>query len=334
MLIYASVRRLLAFLSAGFFLCSSDVRAEPTLPSGSSAPDSQAVRRVTVRFKFEPQRKWPADIPTTIVIPALDAPLQTGSYRLTNLRRSKEIEIDGNLAHEVTPNGNQPILLEANLDVLKFDLNPLLNPPPVDQPPLPADALRYLKTSKWIDLTGSLLRRTARPLKAETDIETVRNILQWMKANVNEYKWPRPKPYRGVEDTIRYGYGDCGSWSDLLVALCRANGVPARVVRVLFGYGPSGGTVNTHMESEVFIRGIGWRPILAGILTNATVEEMLGANDHRYVLWFHFPPGTDRWEAVSPLQMAEYMLAPNSKHPTAEVEYISHNHSNEDRPMP
>jgi hypothetical protein len=334
MLIYASVLRLMAFLSAGVFLCSSDLLAESAPPSGFSAEDSEAVRRVTVRFKFEPHRKWPADLPTTIVIPALDAPLQTGSYRLTNVRRSKELQFDGNLAHEVTPNGNQPIHLEVNLDVRKFDLNPLLNPPPVDQPPLPADALRYLKRSKWIDLTGSLLRRTARPLKAETDLGTIRNILQWMKANVNEYKWPRPKPYRGAEDTIRYGYGDCGSWSDLFVALCRTNGVPARVVRVLFGYGPSGGPVNTHMESEVFIRGVGWRPILAGILTNATVEEMLGANDHRYVLWFYCPAGSDRWDANPRLQMAEYMLAPNSKHPTAEVEYVSHNPSNEDRPMP
>jgi hypothetical protein len=64
MLIYASVLRLMGFLSAGVFLCSSDVRTEPTLPSGSSTADSQVVRRILVPHGViaTPEPSWLATV--------------------------------------------------------------------------------------------------------------------------------------------------------------------------------------------------------------------------------------------------------------------------------
>ena len=59
----------------------------------------------------------------------------------------------------------------------------------------------------------------------------------------------------GAVAALEAKIGDCTEYSDLLVALCRAQGVPARVIE---GYTSSWVSVPQHNWTEVWLRDYGW----------------------------------------------------------------------------
>lgn len=56
----------------------------------------------------------------------------------------------------------------------------------------------------------------------------VEAIYDWVQANIQYQE----QPLKGAVDTLHDGHGDCESMSGLFIALCRASGVPARIVWV------------------------------------------------------------------------------------------------------
>jgi len=54
------------------------------------------------------------------------------------------------------------------------------------------------------------------------------------------------------------GKGECGDYSSLFIALCRARGIPARPI---VGYWAISGNDQTHVWAEFFLEGIGWIPV-------------------------------------------------------------------------
>jgi hypothetical protein len=151
-------------------LGSASARAETVSNAAASAmpgdPPSgletegvlQPPRQVTLRFTFDPKRKWPANEPMTIAIPVMNSPFQSGNYRLTNVRGYREVNIGGNIAVEISPQQDQPFYLEMNLSIRKANLNPFLKRPDTNAPPLPDEARAYLLSSSWINLNTPLLR--------------------------------------------------------------------------------------------------------------------------------------------------------------------------------
>ena len=62
----------------------------------------------------------------------------------------------------------------------------------------------------------------------------------------------------GAVDTLKLKGGDCTSYTDLFVALCRACNIPARAIE---GYTISSGNISIgHDWAEVYINDIGWVP--------------------------------------------------------------------------
>lgn len=105
--------------------------------------------------------------------------------------------------------------------------------------------------------------------------------------------------YRAVRDTLRYdasltgelgalaalegGHGDCTEYADLLTALCRANGLPARTVNGL-ALGNTGENPNHHW-TEVLLNDLGWVPVDPTL--GATLPQAALVHQHpetRYVL--------------------------------------------------
>jgi transglutaminase-like putative cysteine protease len=62
-------------------------------------------------------------------------------------------------------------------------------------------------------------------------------------------------------ETFERGHGACGSQSLLLAALCRAAGIPARVVWGCLYTPEYGGSFGHHGWSEVYMGEAGWIPI-------------------------------------------------------------------------
>lgn len=85
----------------------------------------------------------------------------------------------------------------------------------------------------------------------ETDKEKARAIFYYI---VKNYRYFYPPSCRGVNSFLKLKKGDCGEFSMLFTALCRAINIPARTVVGSWAYGK----MNAHVWNEFFIEEEGW----------------------------------------------------------------------------
>jgi len=92
-------------------------------------------------------------------------------------------------------------------------------------------ALRlYLQASPFIETRNGKIRKLAKQLKEEAGDknawQTVEYFYDWVRDNI-EYK---KGPIKGAQKALKDKTGDCEELSSLFIALCRLNGIPARIV--------------------------------------------------------------------------------------------------------
>ncbi len=88
--------------------------------------------------------------------------------------------------------------------------------------PLPAD----LASEPFIETDHALIKEMAGRLKAKSNRETAQRIYDWVVENIHYAGYV--KNSRGALYALKHRNGDCTEFATLFVALCRANGVPAR----------------------------------------------------------------------------------------------------------
>lgn len=94
--------------------------------------------------------------------------------------------------------------------------------------PAPRDAQDWLAPERYIESDHEAIAAQARALKSATDEGTVRNIHGFVAASV-DYAGYAPEDF-GALYALRQRRGDCSEYACLVVALCRAAGIPARMV--------------------------------------------------------------------------------------------------------
>lgn len=77
----------------------------------------------------------------------------------------------------------------------------------------------------------------------------------------------------GAKYLLDNGVGECGDYSALFIALCRASGIPARPV---VGYWAISGSNQTHVWAEFYLEGVGWIPV------DVTIGQMEKENRDYY----------------------------------------------------
>jgi transglutaminase-like putative cysteine protease len=140
-----------------------------------------------------------------------------------------------------------------------------------------AERTEHLKAEKFIEVNDPVIRKIADGIDGPTqrlarmtqpqgvaasqsaDIETVQEILQWLRRNVKYDPENRPS---GAASTAKLGKGMCQEFSELFVALCRAKGLPAKYVGGLnTSFDKRNPNSNpSHAWAEVFLTGLGWVP--------------------------------------------------------------------------
>lgn len=128
----------------------------------------------------------------------------------------------------------------------------------------------YLKHEKYLEKNHQLVRDAADGISGETDIDVVKGIYDYVLDNM-EYSILGQREW-GAARAIELKKGDCTEYSDLFVALCRAKGIPARVVSgYTVGFGP---TTKGHNWVEAYLNDYGWVPFdpTAGDVTNPIVR--------------------------------------------------------------
>jgi len=134
-----------------------------------------------------------------------------------------------------------------------------------DAPPFPGDfgadpALAdYLKPDRLIESDDPVLAHKARELTegAKDSWEAAVRLGTWVAENIG-YEIPGGGTARKTYDLRA---GECGAHSALHVALCRAVGIPARVVWGCMYVPDRGGAFGQHGWSEVYMGEAGWIPV-------------------------------------------------------------------------
>src|SRR5262249_28980601 len=131
----------------------------------------------------------------------------------------------------VVPQGSKTFPLTTKVTVQPYSYKKELAK--VTSKPLPDEARASLGPCEGIDPKSPALKKVVAGLKADSGVETARNILAWMKKNV-EYKLDKPNiaelDFKSVDEVIDRGHAECRGYAMLFTGLCRAAGVPARPV--------------------------------------------------------------------------------------------------------
>lgn len=156
------------------------------------------------------------------------------------------------------PDIPQEVIIEAEVEIFKSGLSAQKMRKKVPHDP---DALNYLGSGRFITPQEPLVRSIAESLKGENPESTVKAICTYL-ATALTYK--RTQPGRqGCLATLEKKTGVCSDYSDLMVAMCRANGIPARVSggHVINGdFIPGWDKEEGHVWVDVYLEGYGWVP--------------------------------------------------------------------------
>ncbi len=116
----------------------------------------------------------------------------------------------------------------------------------------------FLASEELVESDDPEIRALAAAVGGETDREMAAEICR-LVGRLLDYR--RETENRGALAALRRGWGNCTDYSHLMVALCRAKGIPARTARGLlversFGEGEFGEFL--HRWVEVHLEGCGW----------------------------------------------------------------------------
>lgn len=117
----------------------------------------------------------------------------------------------------------------------------------------------YLVSEGRLEADDPQIKETAESFGGSNQLEIVSRIYSFVLDRM-QYSGYNPSDV-GAAKALARGTGDCTEYSDLFVALCRAKGIPARVIE---GYSTDSGT-NTlsfgHNWTEVYLDDFGWVPL-------------------------------------------------------------------------
>jgi tetratricopeptide (TPR) repeat protein len=112
---------------------------------------------------------------------------------------------------------------------------------------------RYMRSEPWIEITDAV-RAKAREIVGDevNPYRKAKKIFNWVVYNIR-YEFPDWES-RGAARSFARLSGDCGEFSVVFCAMCRAEGIPARTVTAIWPWG--GG----HQWAEVLLPPYGWVP--------------------------------------------------------------------------
>jgi transglutaminase-like putative cysteine protease len=115
----------------------------------------------------------------------------------------------------------------------------------------------FLKAEPLLESDHPEIQALAVTLKGDSEFKTIENIFSWVSLNLVYEGYVREN--RGALYGLLHKTGDCTEFAALFVALCRANGIPARMMG---GYvAPEGGLLDLgdYHNWAMFYHGGYWR---------------------------------------------------------------------------
>lgn len=126
--------------------------------------------------------------------------------------------------------------------------------------------IRYTQSEPWVEITNDICAKSYEIVGTETNpYLKAKLIYDWVISNMS-YEYPDVNN-RGAEKSFARLKGDCGEFSVVFAALCRAQGIPARTVTCVWF------TEAGHQWAEIFIPPYGWIPV------DTSVGDVIAGNN-------------------------------------------------------
>ena len=120
---------------------------------------------------------------------------------------------------------------------------------------------KYLSPEPFIESDDSNIVKVAEKLRDIDEVHTVNNIYTFVQRNM---RYTNKKETIGAKGMLKKQKGKCTDYAMLMVALCRANGIPARIV--------SGRIIDDNSQNhtwvEVWFEKYGWVTFEPTIISN------------------------------------------------------------------
>ncbi|MFX0168359.1 MAG: transglutaminase family protein [Candidatus Hodarchaeota archaeon] len=129
-------------------------------------------------------------------------------------------------------------------------------PPSVQNPTIPSQLQSYTKPEFFIESHHHLIKDLARDI-AKNHTEIVSFVKAAMRTVTKTLRYVPQQHERGAAFAIENQVGDCTEYAALFAALCRARGIPARLIS---GFASTKKHWERHGWSEVWIRNH-WIPV-------------------------------------------------------------------------
>jgi hypothetical protein len=149
--------------------------------------------------------------------------------------------------------------------------------------------LRHTNSEPWIEITPELQKAAWRAVGDEINpYHQAQNIFHWVVENMS-YEYP-DTTQRGAAKSFRRRKGDCGEYSFVFTAMCRAVGIPARIIICIWPHEAGG-----HGWAEYLLPPYGWIPVDPS-MADATVSGSGGTSREEIVQWLRDTQGIRRTE--------------------------------------
>lgn len=242
-----------------------------------SNTNGQARPQRSGRSRFDPQNDFivtnkvnlglkynffvPGDMPRLSVIVALPRTLPDRQKILStkfSIRPTRMINENGNRYAEyvfINPDKKIEIEISMKIELFRYDLFTAQNKRIRSRSKGPGFS-DFLQKEKYLEIDNPEIRKIAESIEEGTQLETVRNIYNYVIDNMEYTSIGRRD--LGAAKALRQGKGDCTEYSDLFVALCRARGIHARSC---VGYTVQHDVSQSrHNWAEVYLDDYGWVP--------------------------------------------------------------------------
>ncbi len=242
----------------------------------------------TVYWNLDPKNGRLVSGSFAVALPKNNLPYQTVTYELTGAQSHRLVKGEVNDILYVVPQGTKVMALTTKVTVQPYSFKKELAK--AKGTTLPAEARAFLGPCFSINPKSPTLTKIVAGLKGTNNVETARNILSWMKKNV-DYKLINTAvdklDYETVDELVQRGHAECRGYAMLFTALCRAADVPARPIwgltRVSAGQDQRYGVVASHNWAELYVPGCGWIPVdpqkpeSLGCLPNSCIRFFMDA---------------------------------------------------------
>jgi hypothetical protein len=162
------------------------------------------------------------------------------------------------------------LLFYYDFDYAVYEVNVDVDPAAVDRYDEESEEyVRYTKSEYWIDVTDAITAKSEEIVGEETNpYVKARLIFDWVVDNMS-YEYP-DLSLRGAANSFVRLKGDCGEYSVVFCALCRAQGIPARTVTCVW-FDRAG-----HQWAEFYVPPYGWIP------ADASAADLVEGNDPNF----------------------------------------------------